>query len=178
MATVMTNDNHYTEIAEAIRTRNGSDTQYKPSEMADAIRELQPGISYTVYGFDGENGIGDYLFYKYKDLTYITTKYVIGISSFEGCSNLIFADIRYCTSIGANAFKDCSNLNTVVITVSENVIPYQFCNIDETAFLNTPIEDKTGYIYIKSKFIDEYIEAYPQYIFRAIEDYPEIAEVS
>lgn len=38
--TVYTNNQYYTDIAEAIRSKNGSSTQYKPSEMAPAINAL------------------------------------------------------------------------------------------------------------------------------------------
>lgn len=38
--TVYTNNQHYTDIAEAIRNKNGSSTHYRPGEMADAIDAL------------------------------------------------------------------------------------------------------------------------------------------
>lgn len=40
MAVVITDDKHYTDIAAAIRAKNGTDTKYKPSEMATAIAAL------------------------------------------------------------------------------------------------------------------------------------------
>lgn len=36
----MTDSKHYTDIAEAIRAKNGETTQYTPAEMADKIREI------------------------------------------------------------------------------------------------------------------------------------------
>ena len=41
--TVYTNNQHYQDIAAAIRAKNGSTTSYKPSEMAPAIRALVVG---------------------------------------------------------------------------------------------------------------------------------------
>lgn len=41
MAIVTTDNKHYTDIAEAIRTKNGSSTTYKPSEMAAAIKAIE-----------------------------------------------------------------------------------------------------------------------------------------
>ena len=38
--TVYTNNQHYADIAAAIRNKNGLNTQYKPSEMANAINSL------------------------------------------------------------------------------------------------------------------------------------------
>lgn len=43
MAKVITDNQHYSAIAEAIRTKNETDTLYKPSEMAAAILEIQGG---------------------------------------------------------------------------------------------------------------------------------------
>lgn len=40
MAIVYTNEQNYADIADAIRTKNGSETLYKPSEMAAAINAL------------------------------------------------------------------------------------------------------------------------------------------
>lgn len=37
---VLTNDKHYQDIASAIRSKNGLSTQYKPSQMAEAINAL------------------------------------------------------------------------------------------------------------------------------------------
>lgn len=38
--TVYTNNQYYADIAAAIRNKNGSNTQYKPSDMAGAINAL------------------------------------------------------------------------------------------------------------------------------------------
>ena len=43
MAIVTTNDQHYHDIADAIREKNGSDTQYIPAEMAAAIQAISGG---------------------------------------------------------------------------------------------------------------------------------------
>ena len=37
---VFTNDKHYQDIATAIRNKNGLSTEYKPSQMAEAINAL------------------------------------------------------------------------------------------------------------------------------------------
>lgn len=43
MATVTTNNQYYTDIANAIRGKNGTETLYKPSEMAAAIQAISGG---------------------------------------------------------------------------------------------------------------------------------------
>ena len=40
---VITDDKHYTDIAAAIRGKNGEETTYKPSEMAAAIEAITGG---------------------------------------------------------------------------------------------------------------------------------------
>lgn len=43
MAKGITDSQNYTNIANAIRARNGEETTYKPSQMADAIRAITGG---------------------------------------------------------------------------------------------------------------------------------------
>lgn len=43
MAKVLTDNKHYTDIANAIREKNGTEDTYKPSEMADAITAIVSG---------------------------------------------------------------------------------------------------------------------------------------
>lgn len=45
MANVLTDDTNYKNIANAIRAKNGKSDLYKPSDMAEAISELDSGIS-------------------------------------------------------------------------------------------------------------------------------------
>lgn len=56
MATVITDDKHYADIADAIREKNGEETTYKPSEMAEAIKALESKetvASLNVYEYTG-----------------------------------------------------------------------------------------------------------------------------
>ena len=50
MANVVINDTHLTDIAKAIRSKNGKTTTYKPSEMASAISAISTGSSSSKYG--------------------------------------------------------------------------------------------------------------------------------
>lgn len=43
MSTIVTDNKHYSDIANAIRAKNETNTTYKPSEMALAIKSLQSG---------------------------------------------------------------------------------------------------------------------------------------
>lgn len=43
MAKVLTDSSNYTAIAAAIRSKNGASTQYKPAQMAQAIKDISTG---------------------------------------------------------------------------------------------------------------------------------------
>lgn len=62
MAIVITDDKHYSDIAAAIRSKNGGSTKYKPEEMAAAINAIEGGsdielVSVTVTPTDEEQTI-------------------------------------------------------------------------------------------------------------------------
>lgn len=46
MSIITTNNQYYTDIAEAIRSKNGTESFYKPSEMAEAIKQLEITSNY------------------------------------------------------------------------------------------------------------------------------------
>jgi hypothetical protein len=46
MANKITNTQYYEDIADAIREKNGEQTTYRPSEMAEAILEISGGGDY------------------------------------------------------------------------------------------------------------------------------------
>ena len=54
MAKVITDNQHYADIASAIRTKNETDTLYKPSEMAPAILAIQGGVELNFEVVGGE----------------------------------------------------------------------------------------------------------------------------
>ena len=54
MATGLINEQHFQDIANAIRQKNGSTETYKPNEMADAIKELNCTFNLLEYGIGQE----------------------------------------------------------------------------------------------------------------------------
>ena len=69
MATIRTDNKHYSDIASAIRSKNGTETKYKPSEMAEAIASMQTGDSYydtfwDIYQDNGNRNNYRYAFYR------------------------------------------------------------------------------------------------------------------
>lgn len=46
MSKVYTDPQHYSDIASAIRYKNGTETQYKPQNMAEAIRAIGATVAF------------------------------------------------------------------------------------------------------------------------------------
>ena len=118
MATVITDDTNYTNIANAIRGKNGEATQYKPSEMAAAITNLPSGG-----GTDFEITDASYLFYKnaridvVNELLALCKNVTTMASTFNGCDalttlNLSNFDTSKVTTM-ASTFNGCDALTTL-----------------------------------------------------------------
>lgn len=109
MANVVINDAHLSNIASAIREKNGSSVSYKPREMAEAIALL-----------DTTSGDGDLTFSKtgIVELDYNAT--IIPEGAFQGCSNLkVFRSNA--TTVGMAAFANCGSLKKVYLRNAVNV---------------------------------------------------------
>ena len=52
MAHVYTEEQNYVDIANAIREKNGTDNTYAPSEMADAIKDINTTLQETTLLID------------------------------------------------------------------------------------------------------------------------------
>lgn len=79
MANVIINDTNLTNIANAIREKNGGTTKYKPSEMASAILAIEGGGSATLPDFN-LTGNCSYLFESGK-LNWVVEDYANKIST-------------------------------------------------------------------------------------------------
>lgn len=128
MSKVLVTESYLTDIGDAIRSKNGSSTKYKPSEMAEAIKSLTGGSGQdnTVlnsilsrgisgdYVNDDATEIGSHAFYCCENLTSATFKKVIkiGLSSFGDCSSLESISLPEVKEIGLSAFS-FSNLKSI-----------------------------------------------------------------
>lgn len=93
MSKVLVNEASLTAIGDAIRSKNGTEDKYKPSEMAAAIGAISVG-----------SGVGD-------GLVLGGAVTAIGASAFEGDEGITSASIpESVASIGASAFADCVNM--------------------------------------------------------------------
>ena len=126
---VVTDDKHYKNIGDAIREKNGTKTQYKPSEMANAIKAIEAGggakddlkalierTSTSIYNTDVVRA-SPWSFYnngKIKTVTFPNAA-SCGESSFEKCTELNTVNLANAGIIGNNAFKNCSKLTSLNI---------------------------------------------------------------
>jgi len=147
MATTIINDTHLTNIANAIRNKNGTTDTYKPSEMAGAIENIETGgsgggkyaprkLSFQSYAYTDEL---DY------EIANVDTSNLLTMSSmFQYCSTLLKADLKGWITSNVqsfyNMFYHCEKITEI--------------NFDSFDFTNaTTCEGMLSYCY-KIKKID------------------------
>lgn len=123
MATVTTNNQYYTDIANAIRGKNGTQTQYMPSEMAAAIQAISGG---------GEEGLqilsGSFI--PSEDTQEYTIEHNLGkipriVCLFLSDSNLVERDApTFRFDLGCDFLENGKLFNLGVLPSSSN--PIQF----------------------------------------------------
>jgi hypothetical protein len=108
-------------------------------------------------------------------------------STFYGCTSLASIDLPNVTIIDSEAFRGCTNLSAVILRTTE-----QPCIVEVTSFLDTNIMDDNGmptgqgFVYYPTSMDEAYRAFYEpafaemgldgafDYLFRKIEDYPDI----
>ena len=144
-----------TNIANAIRSKNGSSSTYKVSQMAAAIEAIPDKMRNNLEGTITELvsdalSVRSYAFYNYATITSATLPKAttIGERSFGGCSNLTAVVLGAVQSITYNAFA-YAGVTDLVLDVS--AIPTL---ASTSAFSNTPIASGTGTIWITDSLVD------------------------
>lgn len=113
MANVIINDTNLTNIANAIREKNGTTNTYKPSEMASAITNLPTGGS---GGGDLDAFIaGTLTEYRNSEIT------VIRDSAFYS-SKLETIDLPNVIEVNAEAFRKCGRLKSINLSNLESIV--------------------------------------------------------
>ena len=132
MARTDTLTNFLTDVAAAIKTKKGNETDIPATDFDTEILNLKSGggddgtvaglIDRSITSITIPNGvtkIGDYVFYKCNSLTSITIPdgvTSIGFSAFDGCTGLTSITIPDgVTSIGGGAFEECRSLTNITI---------------------------------------------------------------
>lgn len=101
MSKVLVTESYLTDISNAIRSKNGDSTKYKPSEMAAAIKNIKAQDNTAVNGIIGRTISGDFTDNEATS---------VGKYAFAFCSNLKTVTMENCTSINSSAFYDCTSL--------------------------------------------------------------------
>lgn len=133
MANVLVEETSLSNIASAIRVKNGSTAVYKPGEMAAAITNLPTGggsgsssdnedglIADTLTNYENTRvtRIKDYCFYnsiKLATASFPNTTEV-GKYAFQYCTALTQINIPKATTIGYSCFEEASKLSTVSLS--------------------------------------------------------------
>ena len=76
---------------------------------------------------------------------------IIGMNAFQGCTSLTSINLPNVIHIYVQVFHGCTNLSTVIISTN------QIIELDNyMVFDNTPISNKTGYIYVPDSLVNSY----------------------
>ena len=152
--------NKLTDIADAIRRKNGETAKYTLPQMVTKIDELDGGgggdmtalIEKTLSGnieLTNVKKVGVCAFSDCKQLLTVSlpkceTVEYYGFSSnndfdntYRGCTNLTSVELPICTSIGDGAFQECSSLKSIDLPVCTTIGSYAFtgCFSLESAIL-------------------------------------------
>ena len=101
MSKVLVTESYLTDIGNAIRSKNGGSTKYKPSEMANAINNIKTQDNTAVNGIIDRTISGDY---TNNEVTRV------GKYAFEFCTNLKTVTMTNATNINSHAFYNCTGL--------------------------------------------------------------------
>ena len=104
MSKVLVTESYLTDIGNAIRSKNGSTSQYKPSEMAGAINDITTQDNTVLNSILNRSISGDYV---NDNLT------EVGSYAFATCNNLTTAAFTKVTKIVKNAFSYCRSLESI-----------------------------------------------------------------
>ena len=114
MAKGLVDEQYLTAIADAIRTKSGTETQYKPSEMANAINSMPTKAS-----------PGYVSFYQYRgtslDISWLDVSNITNMKNmFFYCSNITTVEVSNWDTSNvtdmSSMFSDCRNLTTLDVS--------------------------------------------------------------
>lgn len=123
MSKVLVTESYLTDISNAIRSKNGGSTKYKPSEMAGAINDITAQDNTVLNSILNRSIVGNYV---NDDLT------EIGYYAFADCKYLISATFAKATKIDTGAFSGCMSLESISLQ--------EVKEINASAFLSCPLK--------------------------------------
>lgn len=123
--------NKLTDIADAIRRKNGKTVKYTLPEMVTAIDAIDTG------GGGDEEQLTKIVDRTIQNLS-LAKQEVVGKYAFYYCSNMTSADLPVCTSVGEQAFQHCSKLTTLNLPKCTTVNVYAFQSCSKLTTVNLP----------------------------------------
>lgn len=156
MANVLVEETSLSNIASAIRGKNGSTAVYKPGEMAAAISNLPSGggssggdedglIMDTLVNYENTTAtkIKDYCFHQSNTLSTATFTNVdeVGLNAFSNCSALSQVSLPKATKIGVLSFYQCK-LSTVNLPNAKIIEGSAFYGNASLTLVNLPQAEK------------------------------------
>lgn len=117
------------------------------------INYLTDGTEVTTLTSNAVKKVADDVFNGYNKLVTVNFPNAksLGNNAFYECSNLTSIDLPNVTSIGSYVFNSCNNLSTVIMSTNQ-IITLE----DKSVFNDTPISNKTGYIYVPDSLVNSY----------------------
>lgn len=122
MSKVLVTESYLTDIGNAIRNKNGSTSQYKPSEMAGAINDI------TTQGKTQDNTVINSILDRSISGNYVNDDLPeIGNYAFSKCVKLTSATFKKATKVGDSAFFGCVLLESISLPEVKEIKPSAFC---------------------------------------------------
>lgn len=137
-------------IADAIRSKNGTTTKYKASEMASAIQGISAGgvgiedglIDGSVVSVDNDrvSYVREEAFYYCYSLESVNLPNVTSIdySAFNGCESLSEVNMPKLETVGYSAFDGCEALESISLPAVKTIDSYAFDGCTNLADIDMP----------------------------------------
>ena len=127
MSKVLITESYLADIGNAIRSKNGSTSQYKPSEMAGAINDI------TTQGKTQDNTVLNSILNRTIVGNYVNDDLTeVGIYAFSNCTKLTSVTFMKVTKIDSAAFYSCSSLESISLP--------EVKKIEDRAFNYCPVQ--------------------------------------
>ena len=155
MANVLVEETSLSNIASAIRGKNGSTAVYKPGEMAAAISNLPTGGG-SGGSSDNEDGLLENTLVNYENTTatkirdeffmdsatFVTATFTnvsnVGNRVFSNCKALTQVSLPNAISVGTNCFSYCPQLSNVNLSNAKWIGFRAFLNCKSLTSINLP----------------------------------------
>ena len=141
------NEQYLYDIANAIRSKNGESTLYRPQDMDDAILNIQSLLNTSlidktieVYNNNIITSIGNSAFHHCTSLTSVNLPNVssIGEAAFTNCTSLTSIDFPNLTIVELGVFTDCTSLTSVNLPNVTSIGDYAFYGCTSLTSINLP----------------------------------------